>query len=660
MPKQKQKGKIKDKIQDPKTVVEQATPSTKTYSDEMLVYKFDFSNGSSNDVPLFTCSLDERRSSTLTASELEKSFPIMIANFKTMITNLNMNQKWEIVRGRQPILEEEGYKAIKLKFKIMLSPLIVKSNYNNIIFEFNRHKPFTNDMRLTYKFIINAFVDQTLKDITTKQAAIDTTKYVLSLFLGHAITCNNPDAINILITEYHVSLIKTFSMEGKSICMPILRTIDLDEQEACSISLIEHGEDEFISLLEHIDFSQPEITSAQIQKIFVEVYTAEFRRAFDKLIKNKSFMKKFVLADDTVMMLAIANVLSIPSLMDMSSKLQQTMSISSFPSLLQFIKMWKGMLNDDPETTDMLACQTSLEYIQFLVNRHKKYKQIIFERNQKIQEITTELTKQTIQTKLSEEKITGSLSKELILQEANENLEKQLEELTKEQHELTISKNNQLASRDEETDQLKKENQELEARLEISSRNQKTAESAANLHKFELSKAQQILADAHASSPRLANPIALTQSERTIWQLKEYNRSLTYKNAELKAISERKIQIGKLRAQQIDVHIKERDAHIKEQHEKWQQLHMSSSELRRIIITLQELNSRTTLPNTAEAQKEEIKKFEEYLNYFKNLNGIDIDVTENLDNFFDFLHKEFTRLLALENAVKTRPRSFSG
>ncbi len=188
------------------------------------------------------------------------------------------------------------------------------------------------------------------------------------------------------------------------------------------------------------------------------------------------------------------------------------------------------------------------------------------------------------------------------------------------------------------------------------------------MHKLELTKVQQASAEANqalhddeasSSSPWFANPTDLTQSRRTIWQLQESNRDLTHKTEELKAFIEHKIQGGKLRAQQRDQYMQEQEAHIKEQNEKWQQLNMESAELGRAIAILLELHSRTTLPNTTEARRKEVQRFEEYLNNFKDLHNINIDTTENLDGFFKFLNTEFARLRALENAVKIRPRSFS-
>ncbi len=479
----KQNQKDKDKVQNPETTAEQTT--TATYQDEMRVYKFSFSKATEtlvdNDIIIFTDSLNARTHSTLTPSGLEKSFPVMIDNFKKMIINLNMNQKWEIVPGGQLVLEKEGYTTAKRKFKDMLSPLIVMNKYNNIIFEFNRHKPFTDDMRLIYRFMINAFRDQSLADTTNKQTTINTIECVLSLFLGHAITCNNQDAINILITEYDVFLIKILSIEGKSICMPILRTIDLDDQEACSISLIDQGEDEFIRLLEYINFSHQAATVPNIQHIFISAYMAEFSRAINKLIQNKPFMEKFVLIDPIVMKFAIAQALSISSQIEIRTKLHK--SISSDVSakaeierktmnLLKFTKLCKETLANSAENPVTLGLQTALEHIQFLVPRGEKYKQIISEQNQKIQENTTTLTKQTIQEEVNEKRIAESLSKELILEETNKTLKKQLEELIKKQMELRISKNDQLASRYEKIEQLKKAKQELEEKLEISDKKQ--------------------------------------------------------------------------------------------------------------------------------------------------------------------------------------------
>ena len=241
---------------------------------------------------------------------IKEDFYIILSNFEKFMHYANINEKWQLIDNYNQAVMDIVEKTKKLIQTILIKG-ILNSNYINLIFEFNKHRPFLSSIEKIYKLLINSFVGVIVDD------DIDMRK-ILSFYLMHAVTYNNSDAIRILIEEYHASPMQSWPVwDGKTNCLkgmaiPIVQLTNAKKFHGiCQQNLNifwQEQENNFIFMLQNIDFSDASIKLWKIQEIFRSAFKSKFHKAIDYLLMQQDFCANLVLTEEDLVMMAFSFV----------------------------------------------------------------------------------------------------------------------------------------------------------------------------------------------------------------------------------------------------------------------------------------------------------------------------------------------------------------
>ena len=241
---------------------------------------------------------------------IKEDFYIILSNFEKFMHYANINEKWQLIDNYNQAVMHIVEKTKKLIQTILIKG-ILNSNYINLIFEFNKHRPFLFSIEKIYKLLINSVVGVVIDD------DIDMRK-ILSFYLMHAVTYNNSDAIRVLIEEYNASPIQSWPVwDGKTNCfkgmaIPIVQLTNAKKMHGvCQQSLNifwQEQENNFIFMLKNINFSDTSVRLRKIQEIFRSAFKSKFHKAIDYLLMQQDFCANLVLTEEDLVMMAFSFV----------------------------------------------------------------------------------------------------------------------------------------------------------------------------------------------------------------------------------------------------------------------------------------------------------------------------------------------------------------
>jgi len=571
-------------------------------------------------------------------------------------------------------LSESNYNNTKKNFKLLVPNLPaedIEKTPCNIIFELNRHKPFTDDLRFIYRFILNAFIselpEETKKVLSPqdKEEKRLLKQYVFSFCLDHAITCNNLDAINILITEYKISAFDQVRLNGQNGCLPILQIFNHNGQEPCSVSLAEQMQKEntLIYVLRCLNFSDSSITASEVTYIFERIYENGLEQAFNALLQKNSFLQKFKLEENHLILFAIAECVSLEPQIKMHKQLMAMMSnvspdwkrraieanvkIQEHSDMLKTTLSKRGIL-----TVSMVVEQMLLEQIKCLSANHKKIEQMflrLMEENkkaianyeQKIKEINQKLTQQEEQTEKTNKRVAELTGNKIISEEEIEKLKTQIEGLKKDSKEAIRKKDLELQEKEDEIQKQQKENEARAEKLAESESKAKKANDDADKYRRELTGAQEVLesSDTEGSKFTMWLPTLETRRGRDMQKISNLERII-------RDIKERDQAMRIIRKERAI----EREKIIEQQKEDLAELTIKCSDYQQAINAL----------STVDADAGEKIKIEKFLEDFRYRNRIDIEDPQKL---LEYVSEQLTKFRLLTNnnrgSNNVRARSFS-
>jgi hypothetical protein len=120
---------------------------------------------------------------------MEKNFYTMINNFEKFMQYANIDEDWQLLNQYESnYLIFNIINKTKISIKQMLINGLLNFEYTNLIFEFNKQKPFVKSTQIIYKLLINAMLYTCLEhEIHIEQS--------LSLYLMHVTIYNNSNVI---------------------------------------------------------------------------------------------------------------------------------------------------------------------------------------------------------------------------------------------------------------------------------------------------------------------------------------------------------------------------------------------------------------------------------------------------------------------------------
>ena len=248
----------------------------------------------------------------LPTAEIQRDFQVMIDNFQLIMNYLNINEKWAI-KNISPCNKPDikFIQHVQGKIQTLITTGILNEQYNNIIFEFHRHIPFTEEIKQIYKFFINSI-------LAIKRNTGIHIELVLSAYLINAIIYNNYFAIKILLEDYNVCPAKpwlalpTKYKRFNLTALPITQITNTDQVAVresffkVSWHLQEHN---FMIMLNKIDFFEDSIQPWHVQEIFGCAFKNFFLQAINYLLTQKIFCKKFEIKEETIIMMAFGLII---------------------------------------------------------------------------------------------------------------------------------------------------------------------------------------------------------------------------------------------------------------------------------------------------------------------------------------------------------------
>lgn len=247
----------------------------------------------------------------LTTDQMQQNFSNIVNNLYKLQQYLGIDEQWSLpyppCRDKLDIMSVQN---TKFAIQKILTKSILHKRYKNIIFEFHRYQPFTVIIQQIYTLLINALLD------IKPSLGIDT-KVVLSLYLTHASVYNNTSAIKLLIEQYHVSPIVTWSTlpikyaYAALTVMPLLLTVNIkafqDNQKFFTVSF-EEQQANFMLMLRQVNFSQMHINLLQIQQIFRCAFENTLVHVIDYLLEQIEFCERIHFSEEDIIMMAVSTV----------------------------------------------------------------------------------------------------------------------------------------------------------------------------------------------------------------------------------------------------------------------------------------------------------------------------------------------------------------
>lgn len=287
----------------------------------LIFYKFSQNSldAFEKDIEDFLSLIEEALSkdmSTLSDSDIVSTFSIkedfyvILSNFEKFMYYANINEKWQPIDNYNQAVMDIIEKTKKMIQTILIKG-ILNSNYINLIFEFNKHRPFLSSIEKIYKLLINSVAGVIIDN------DIDIRK-ILSFYLMHAVTYNNSDAIRVLIEEYNASPMQSWPVwDGTTNCfkgttIPIVQLTNARKFHGiCQRNLNifwQEQENNFIFMLKNIDFSDTSIKPWKIQEIFRSAFKSKFHKAIDYLLLQQDFCANLILTEEDLVMMAFSFV----------------------------------------------------------------------------------------------------------------------------------------------------------------------------------------------------------------------------------------------------------------------------------------------------------------------------------------------------------------
>lgn len=335
----------------------------------------------------------------LTLDEMKDNFKIIIDNFKNLMEYCGIDENWNI---------RDIYFSYKLNIDLInyikeyLTQTLItwrtNKEYRNIIFEFHRYAPFSEQITTIYKLLINATLYSTNEDGFYKQP-------ILSLYLSHAIIYNNFDAIKILIEEHNVSPLTVWPhlpnkhkhLETK--LMPLIQTIHTNPDQKIIkffYTIKQHQEQIFLFMLSKINFNDEHIKPIQTQEIFNHTFKNYFTQAMHYLLEQKDFCNKINFKTEEFIMLAFSKlfahqynqfidiILTHPNIAN-----NHNINITNIRQQLeQHISLLNNMLtfNANCQNLDHIVLKIVLEFTKtYLTNNYAANQELLFEQQQQIE-----------------------------------------------------------------------------------------------------------------------------------------------------------------------------------------------------------------------------------------------------------------------------------